>query len=54
MDDKDLPVDPGPSRKIAVRRAHIYAARARVDLDRQSGRDTEAWIKQLAEVEIRP
>jgi len=48
---KSLPVEVGPSRRIVVRRSHVYAARARVDLDRQSGRETEAWIKSLAETD---
>lgn len=38
--------------KIPVKRADVYAARARIQLDKQSGRETPEWVKKLAEVDI--
>lgn len=37
---------------IKVTRAHVYAARTRVILDRRMGRETPAWVLKLASVKL--
>lgn len=37
---------------IPVKQADVYAARARVNVDKQSGVKTPDWIVKLAEVDI--
>ena len=41
-----------PPRTIKVTRAHVYAARTRAHLDRQSGLQSPAWIVRLAAVDL--
>lgn len=39
---------------IRVTRADVYAARTRVELDRQSGLVSPAWVHKLAQVDLYP
>lgn len=39
-------------RVIRVRRSQVYAARARLSLDKQSGRKPEWWVERLAAVDV--